>query len=137
MTQPQDPTPAEQKPAGKGLGLLRSSSIVSLMTLLSRVLGLIRDVVVAQYFGARADAFFVAFKIPNFFRRLFAEGAFSVAFVPVLSEYRRLRPLEEVQLLIARTSGVLGTALLAVTLLALLFADYLPWIFAPGFRNDP
>lgn len=138
MTQQQDPASADQKPANnKGPGLLRSSSIVSLMTLLSRVLGLIRDVVVAQYFGARADAFFVAFKIPNFFRRLFAEGAFSVAFVPVLSEYRRMRPLEEVQLLIARTSGVLGLALLAVTLLALLFADYLPWIFAPGFRSDP
>lgn len=121
----------------KSPGLLRSSSVVSLMTLLSRVLGLIRDVVVAQYFGARADAFFVAFKIPNFFRRLFAEGAFSVAFVPVLSEYRRLRPLDEVRLLVARVSGVLGSALLAVTVVALLFADYLPWVFSPGFRDDP
>src|SRR5690606_37282704 len=94
--QAQPPVP----PANKNPGLLRSSSIVSLMTLLSRVLGLIRDVVVAQYFGARADPFFVAFKIPNFFRRLFTEGAFSVAFVPVLSEYRRLRPLDEVRLLV-------------------------------------
>ncbi|MAS24613.1 MAG: murein biosynthesis integral membrane protein MurJ [Oceanospirillaceae bacterium] len=118
-------------------GLLRSSSVVSVMTLVSRVLGLIRDVVVAQYFGARADAFFVAFKIPNFFRRLFAEGAFSVAFVPVLSEYRRLRPLDEVRLLIARVSGLLGMALLAITVLAVLFADYLPWVFSPGFRDDP
>ncbi|MEE3191573.1 MAG: lipid II flippase MurJ, partial [Pseudomonadota bacterium] len=78
----------ESGPEAKSSSLLRSSSIVSVMTLLSRVLGLARDVIVAQYFGARADAFFVAFKIPNFFRRLFAEGAFSVAFVPVLSEYR-------------------------------------------------
>lgn len=107
------------------------------MTLLSRVLGLIRDVFVAQYFGARADAFLIAFKIPNFFRRLFAEGAFSVAFVPVLSEYRRTRPLQEVQLLIANTSGVLGGVLFLVTVLALIFADYLPWVFAPGFRQDP
>ncbi len=91
----------------------------------------------AQYFGARADAFLIAFKIPNFFRRLFAEGAFSVAFVPVLSEYRRTRPLQEVQLLIANTSGVLGGVLFLVTVLALIFADYLPWVFAPGFRQDP
>lgn len=121
----------------KSPGLLRSSSVVSVMTLLSRISGLVRDIVIAQYFGARADAFFVAFKIPNFFRRLFAEGAFSVAFVPVLSEYRRLRPMAEVQQLVARVSGVLSVSLLLVTLLALLFANYLPWIFAPGFSADP
>lgn len=130
--------PSEQSSEpNKSAGLLRSSSIVSFMTLLSRVTGLVRDVVIAQYFGARADAFFVAFKIPNFFRRLFAEGAFSVAFVPVLSEYRRTRPLEEVQLLIARVSGVLGGILFAVTVLALLLANYLPWVFSPGFSGDP
>ena len=129
--------PQEKQTPAKSVGLLRSSSIVSLMTLLSRILGLVRDMVVAQYFGARVDAFLVAFKIPNFFRRLFAEGAFSVAFVPVLSEYRRLRPLDEVRLLIARVSGVLGTILLGVTVVAVLFADYLPWIFSPGFRSDP
>lgn len=124
-------------PVKQPAGLLRSSSIVSAFTLLSRVLGLVRDVVVAQYFGTRIDAFLVAFKIPNFFRRLFAEGAFSVAFVPVLSEYRAQRSLEEVQLLVARVSGALGLALLAVTVAALFFADYLPWLFAPGFRQDP
>src|SRR5690606_39904832 len=68
-------------------GLLRSSAVVSVMTLLSRVLGMVRAMVVANYFGsgAAADAFFIAFKIPNFLRRLFAEGAFAQAFVPVLS----------------------------------------------------
>ena len=116
--------------------LARSSSIVSVMTLLSRVLGLVRDVVVAQYFGARADAFFVAFKIPNFLRRLFAEGAFSVAFVPVLSEYKTQRSLTEVKLLIASVSGVLGLALFMVTALALLLAPWLPYVFAPGFSDD-
>ena len=130
-------TPEVKAPVAKSSSLLRSSSIVSVMTLVSRVLGLVRDVIVAQYFGARADAFFVAFKIPNFFRRLFAEGAFSVAFVPVLSEYRTQRSFDEVRLLVARVSGVLGLALLAVTCLALLGADYLPWIFSPGFRSDP
>lgn len=121
----------------KSTSLLKSSSIVSLLTLLSRILGLVRDVVIAQQFGARADAFFVAFKIPNFFRRLFAEGAFSVAFVPVLSEYRNQGTHAEVRLLVARVSGMLGLALLAVTVLALLLADYLPYIFSPGFRSDP
>lgn len=129
--------PKESGEKSSGSSLLRSSSIVSVMTLLSRVLGLVRDVMVAQYFGARADAFFVAFKIPNFFRRLFAEGAFSVAFVPVLTEYKTQRGLIEVKLLIARVSGVLGMALLGITALALLGADYLPWVFAPGFREDP
>lgn len=129
--------PVKQSAVKKSPGLLRSSSVVSIMTLLSRISGLVRDMVIAQYFGARADAFFVAFKIPNFFRRLFAEGAFSVAFVPVLSEYRRTRPLEEVKLLIARVSGVLGAILFAVTLLALLLANYLPWVFSPGFSEDP
>lgn len=128
---------ADPESSASGGGLLRSSSIVSVLTLLSRVLGLIRDVVVAQYFGARIDAFLVAFKIPNFFRRLFAEGAFTVAFVPVLSEYRAQRAFQDVQLLVARVSGVLGTVLLGVTVVAIAFADYLPWVFAPGFRQDP
>ena len=117
--------------------LVKSSSIVSIMTLLSRVLGLVRDVVVAQYFGARADAFFVAFKIPNFLRRLFAEGAFSVAFVPVLSEYRTQRSVAEVKMLIASVSGVLGLILFLVTVVALLLAPWLPYVFAPGFSGDP
>ena len=84
MSQPAAPEPA----APKAPSLLRSGLVVSVMTLLSRVLGMVRDIVVAAYFGSQseADAFFIAFKIPNFLRRLFAEGAFAQAFVPVLSE---------------------------------------------------
>ncbi len=125
------------KAPSSGGSLLKSSSIVSVLTLLSRVLGLVRDVVVAQYFGTRIDPFLVAFKIPNFFRRLFAEGAFSVAFVPVLSEYRTQRTLADVQMLVSRVSGALGLSILGLTVVALLFADYLPWLFAPGFAQDP
>ena len=78
----------------------------------SRVLGLVRDVVIAFLAGAsaHADAFFVAFKVPNFLRRLFAEGAFSQAFVPVLSEYQTQRSREEIKALINRVAGVLGAA---------------------------
>ena len=96
--------------------MLRSTGIVSLFTMLSRVLGLVRDVVVANVFGAGggADAFFVAFKIPNFFRRLFAEGAFNQAFVPVLSEYRSQREQVEVRLLISYTMGSLGGVLMVM-----------------------
>ncbi|WP_217364150.1 murein biosynthesis integral membrane protein MurJ [Marinobacterium sp. xm-d-530] len=105
------------------------------MTMISRVLGLIRDVVVAGYFGASgaSDAFFVAFKIPNFLRRLFAEGAFAQAFVPVLSEYRSQRDLTAVQFLVNRTAGSLGSVLLLVTLVGSLGSPLLAMLFAPGF----
>ncbi len=123
----------EQKTEGGGL--LRSSAMVGIMTLISRVLGLVRDVVIAGYFGASgsADAFFVAFKIPNFLRRLFAEGAFSQAFVPVLSEYRTQRDLAAVQELVHRVSGALGSVLILITLIAVLGAPVLAALFAPGF----
>ncbi|WP_372598579.1 murein biosynthesis integral membrane protein MurJ [Amphritea sp.] len=110
------------------------------MTMFSRVMGLIRDVVVANYFGAgsSADAFFVAFKIPNFLRRLFAEGAFSQAFVPVLSEYRSLKDLAAVKQLVNRVAGSLGLVLIIVTLLGVVGAPVLAAIFAPGFYlHDP
>jgi len=117
------------------VGLLRAGSIVGLMTMLSRVLGLVRDVVIAGYFGAggSADAFFVAFKVPNFLRRLFAEGAFAQAFVPVLSEYRSRRDLAAVQQLVHRVAGSLGTVLMLVTLVGVVGAPLLALIFAPGF----
>lgn len=123
---------------GKG-GLLRSSAVVSVMTLLSRVLGMIRDMVVAAYFGSgsAADAFFIAFKIPNFLRRLFAEGAFAQAFVPVLSEYRTHRSLAEVKQLVDRTAGYLGLTLTALTALGVVGSPYLIMLFAPGFHSDP
>lgn len=123
----------------KGNGLLRSSMVVSLMTLISRVLGMVRDVVIARYFGSNsaADAFFVAFRIPNFLRRLFAEGAFAQAFVPVLSEYRTKYTLQEVKLLVDRTMGTLGVVLTGITIFGVIFAPYIMMVFAPGFHNDP
>jgi putative peptidoglycan lipid II flippase len=119
-------------------GLLRSTAVVGGMTLTSRVLGLVRDMVIARVFGAGSgsDAFFVAFRIPNFLRRLFAEGSFSQAFVPVLSEYRARRSPAEARELIAATSGVLGGILLVVTVLGILAAPLLVLVFAPGFLAD-
>src|SRR5690606_2847301 len=94
------------------------------MTFVSRILGLVRDVVLARVFGPGdgADAFFLAFKIPNFLRRLFAEGAFNQAFVTVLSEYRSQRPLAQVQELINVVAGYLGTVLLVISALVVVAA---------------
>lgn len=108
--------------------------------MISRVLGLARDVVFAWFIGASggADAFFIAFKIPNFLRRLFAEGAFAQAFVPVLSEYRHNGSLASVRHLIDRVAGCLGMSVILVSLLAVLGAPLLTFIFAPGFYfGDP
>jgi len=122
----------------KSSSLLRSSGVVGIMTMRSRILGLVRDVVVASYFGASgsADAFFVAFKIPNFLRRLFAEGAFSQAFVPVLSEYRSQREFGEVQALVNAVAGTLGSVLILITSIAVLGAPLLAMLFAPGFYME-
>ncbi|MEO0442549.1 MAG: lipid II flippase MurJ, partial [Pseudomonadota bacterium] len=101
------------------------------MTMLSRVLGLLRDMVFAHSIGAQAgaDAFFVAFKIPNFLRRLFAEGAFAQAFVPVLSEYREKGSREAVQGLIDRVCGCLGITLLGITVLVMVASPVVTTVF--------
>ncbi|WP_461482070.1 murein biosynthesis integral membrane protein MurJ [Porticoccus sp.] len=119
-------------------GLLRSSGVVGSMTMLSRILGLIRDMVFARVIGADAlaDAFFVAFKIPNFFRRLFAEGAFSQAFVPVLAEYREKGSQAAVKALLDSVAGVLGSALIALTLVVVLASPLVTGLFAFGFWLD-
>lgn len=121
------------------MSLLRSLSSFSGMTLVSRVLGLVRDIVLARWFGASAatDAFFVAFKIPNFLRRLFAEGSFSLAFVPVLAEYRERGDDRALKSLIDATAGSLLAVLLVVTAIGLLATPMVIALFAPGFLDDP
>jgi putative peptidoglycan lipid II flippase len=133
----QEDNKAPQAPA-RG-GLLASTAVVSSMTMLSRVLGLVRDVVFARLLGASAgtDAFFVAFRIPNFLRRLFGEGAFNQAFVPVLSEYRSQGSMAAVKLLVDRVAGTLGGTLMLITLLGVVGAPLLIWLFAPGFGDEP
>lgn len=105
---------------------------------MSRILGLARDIVLARLFGATigADAFFVSFRIPNFLRRLFAEGAFSQAFVPVLSEYEAQRDHSEVRRLVDDVSGILGGILFLITLLGVIAAPLLVIVFAPGFLQE-
>jgi putative peptidoglycan lipid II flippase len=120
------------------MSLAKSTAVVGGMTLISRVLGFVRDVVLARLFGAGAgmDVFVVAFQIPNFLRRLFAEGAFSQAFVPVLSEYKTRGPHAEVQGIADRVAGTLGAVLMLVTLLGIVAAPLFILLFAPGFSGD-
>ena len=117
------------------MSLLKSTAVVSAMTLLSRIMGLLRDMVFTRIFGADAatDAFLVAFKIPNFLRRLFAEGAFSQAFVPVLTEYKTQSDQAEVKDLVAHVAGTLAGILFLITVVAVVAAPLLVMVFAPGF----
>jgi putative peptidoglycan lipid II flippase len=133
-----EPAAQSKAAAVKTGGLLGSSFVVSMGTMLSRVLGLARDVVLANLLGAapNADAFFVAFKIPNFLRRLFAEGAFAQAFVPVLTETREQGSHDAVKALVNRVAGVLGGSLFVLTALAMVMAPWVALIFAPGFSRD-
>lgn len=123
----------------KSSTLARSGSIVGLMTLLSRVLGFVRDQVLAISFGAGSltDVFLVAFKIPNFLRRLFAEGAFAQAFVPVFTEYKETRSKAALLDLAAHVSGTLTIILLVVTTLGVMLSPLLIMLFAPGFIDEP
>lgn len=119
--------------------LLKSSGVVGGLTLVSRVLGFVRDILFAAAFGAGAgmDAFLVALKIPNFGRRMFAEGAFAQSFVPVFTETRTRAPHAEVRDLFANVAGTLGMILGAITLVGCLASPLLMGLFAPGFASDP
>jgi putative peptidoglycan lipid II flippase len=119
--------------------LFKSTARVGANTLLSRILGFVRDIVIARMFGAGvgADAFFVAFRIPNLLRRLFAEGAFATAFVPVLTEYKTQRDHAQVQQLVAHVAGLLGGILFLVTAAGVAAAPVIVLLFAPGFLDTP
>ncbi len=136
MSQDAPQITSKQNPSSS---FMRSSLVVASMTMLSRVLGLLRDVVIAFVFGASssADAFFVAFKIPNFLRRLFAEGAFNQAFVPVLAEVSEEQSRQALRSMVSYVSGSLLLVLALLTGLAVLGAPWLVWLFAPGFGDEP
>lgn len=133
------PDPAAATPARlSGRGLLQSTSVVSGMTLVSRVLGLVRDVVLARFFGAGIvmDAFIVANRIPNMLRRFFAEGAFSQGFVPVMARYREQHDHAEARGLVDAVAGTLGLVLFVITLVGVIAAPLLVLVVAPGFVGE-
>ncbi|NBA96445.1 murein biosynthesis integral membrane protein MurJ [Pseudomonas sp. R5(2019)] len=121
------------------MNLLKSLAAVSSITMVSRVLGFVRDTILARIFGAgtATDAFFIAFKLPNLLRRIFAEGAFSQAFVPILAEYKSQQGEEATRTFIAYISGLLTLALALVTALGILAAPWVIWVTAPGFVASP
>lgn len=121
------------------MNLLKALATISSMTFVSRILGFLRDVLIARIFGAgmATDAFFVAFRIPNLLRRLFAEGAFSQAFVPILAEYKNKRTEEETRELIDHIAYLLSITLFVVTLIGIISATFIIQASAPGFMKDP
>lgn len=123
---------------GYYMNLLKSLAAVSSMTMLSRVLGFVRDTIIARTFGAgvASDAFVVAFKLPNLLRRIFAEGAFSQAFVPILAEYKTQQGDEAARTFLAYVTGLLTLVLALVTFIGILAAPWIVWASAPGFADE-
>jgi len=121
------------------MNLLKALATISSMTLVSRILGFVRDAVIARTFGAGlyTDAFFVAFRLPNLLRRLFAEGAFSQAFVPILGEYHNARTADETHGLVDHVATLLAVALIVVSAVGMIAAPLIIYLTAPGFVATP
>jgi putative peptidoglycan lipid II flippase len=119
--------------------IARAAGVVGGLTFFSRVAGLVRDAVVGYYFGTgvAADAFFVAFRIPNLLRRFVAEGAMSVAFIPVFTDYLTNRPRREAVEAASAVATLLALLLALLTVAGIVFAPWLTALFAPGFVDDP
>src|SRR5947199_873996 len=119
--------------------VVKAAGIIGIATFSSRILGFIRDMVLARLFGAgaAADAFFVAYRIPNLLRELFAEGSMSAAFIPIFTEYHALRAKRDAWELASAVFTTLLTVLTLVTMLGILVAPGIVWLLAPGFHGDP
>lgn len=119
--------------------IAKAATTIGMGTLLSRILGFLRDMVIAHFFGAgmAADAFFVAFRIPNLWRRLVGEGSLTISFIPVYTEYLTQRPEEETQQVTHIAFTIAGVILFILTLLGILFSPILIQIIAPGFAQIP
>ncbi|MFA4913294.1 MAG: lipid II flippase MurJ, partial [Burkholderiaceae bacterium] len=120
------------------MSLFRSAATISSFTFLSRITGLVRDILIARAFGVGplTDAFWVAFRIPNLLRRLFAEGAFSQAFVPILGAARTDRSDEEVRVLLDRVALLLTAVLMLITLIGVIAAPWVVMAMASGMTHE-
>jgi putative peptidoglycan lipid II flippase len=121
------------------MNLLKTLASISSLTLLSRILGFVRDILMARIFGAGLanEAFVIAYKLPNLLRRMFAEGAFSQAFVPIFSEYKSRRGHDETKLLVDHVTTLLAIVLFVITLIGIVAAPLLVYLTAPGFSAAP
>lgn len=121
------------------MSIFRNAAVISGMTLLSRITGLIRDILIARVFGVSGDtdAYYVAFRLPNLLRRLFAEGAFQQAFVPMLADVRSTRSPHEAKSFIDEVASLLAFVVLVVSILGVLAAPVLVWVIASGLTEEP
>lgn len=126
----------DARPMKKNSKLIRSVGIFSAMTVLSRILGLVRDILIALLFGASAmvDAFFVAFKIPSMFRKILAEGAFTQAFIPIFAQQQQQAP-EKLRQFVGKVMGTLMSAAVTATVFGMIFAPFIIMLLAPGFAQ--
>jgi putative peptidoglycan lipid II flippase len=136
---PDQPSDPKNDLPAESLSVAKAAGLISVATFSSRVLGFIRDMVLARLFGATAaaDAFFVAYRIPNLLRELFAEGSMSSAFIPVFTDYHTRRAKRDAVDLASTMFTVLATILTVITLLGILFAPMIVWLLAPGFHDEP
>src|SRR5438105_5783116 len=119
--------------------LVKSAGVIGIATFSSRILGFIRDMVLAGLFGATpaADAFFVAYRVPNLLRELFAEGSMSSAFIPVFAEYQTRKSKRDAWELASAVFTTLLTIVTGITILGIIVASGIVWVLAPGFHDDP
>jgi putative peptidoglycan lipid II flippase len=139
MSEPTVSADASAKPQDENQSVIKSAGIIGVATFSSRILGFIRDMVLARLFGATpaADAFFVAYRIPNLLRELFAEGSMSAAFIPVFTEYHTLKSKQDAWELASAAFTTLLTIVTGITLLGILGSAGIVWLLAPGFHDDP
>src|SRR5262249_56319252 len=137
-----DPTlapPVSVKVQDETRSVVKAAGMIGVATFSSRVLGFIRDIVLAKVFGATpaADAFFVAYRIPNLLRELFAEGSMSSAFIPVFTEYQTLKSKRDAWELASAVFTTLLTIVTAITIIGIVAASGIVWLLAPGFHDAP
>ena len=137
-----DPTAVSPTPANaqdETRSVVKAAGVIGVATFSSRILGFIRDMVLANLFGATpaADAFFVAYRIPNLLRELFAEGSMSSAFIPVFTEYQTLKSKQDAWELASAVFTTLLTIVIGITIVGILAAPGIVWLLAPGFHDDP
>ena len=139
MSEPPASASAPPRLQDENQSVVKAAGMIGVATFSSRILGFIRDMVLARLVGATpaADAFFVAYRIPNLLRELFAEGSMSAAFIPVFTEYHTLKSKRDAWELASAAFTTLLTIVTGVTLIGILGAAGLVWLLAPGFHDDP
>src|SRR5512141_707785 len=139
MSEPTVSAGVPAKPQDENRSVVKAAGVIGVATFSSRILGVIRDMVLARLFGATpaADAFFIAFRVPNLLRELFAEGSMSSAFIPVFTEYQTQKSKRDAWELASAVFTTLLTIVTGVAIVGILAAPWIVWLLAPGFHDDP